>query len=335
MESGRIKAEKEMMQFILGKWISKPVHTAVRLGIPDILAGGEKGIDDLAKIAETLPDPLYRMMRALAGVGIFAEKGEKVFLNTPLSESLMEGRLKAAALMFHSSWHDRMWDNLLYTLKTGNPAFIKVHGAPAFEWFESHPEEAKAFHEANARKAASSHGVMTTVYDFGDMDAVTDVGGGFGGLLIQILKANPHIKGVLADLPETVEHLGKIIRENGLEGRMSAVGCDFFEKIPEGSDAYLLSHILHDWPDDACIRILRNCRKAIGSKGKLLLAETVLPPGNTFSVAKLLDLEVLLMGGGRERSREEFEQLLKKSAFRLSRIIETEVDIAIIEGIPV
>jgi len=334
MNPETVSPENQMMQFILGKWISKPIHAAAKLGIPDILAEKGRSVEELAEMTETLSAPLYRMMRALSCVGIFAETENRVFVNTPLSECLAEGRLKSAALMFHSSWHDSMWDNLLYSIRTGNPAFEKVCGVPVFDWFKKNPEDAEIFHKANSFKAASSHRVIAEVYDFTGISTLTDVGGGFGSLMAEILKANPHLKGVVAELPEMVGHVDEMIKMNGLEDRMSVAECDFFREIPEGSDAYLLSHVIHDWPDEKCVTILKNCRKAIVPEGRLLIAEAVIPPGNTFSVSKLLDLEVLLMGGGCERNEEEFGNLMKKSGFRLSQIIHTEENISVIEGIP-
>jgi hypothetical protein len=326
--------EQQMMQFILGKWISKPIYVAVKLGIPDILGEENKSIKDLAELTDTSAATLYRMMRALAGVGIFFELENRIFKNTTLSEGLMKDRLKSAVLMFQSPWHDSIWENLQYSIQTGKPAFEKVFGESAFEWFGKNPEEATIFHEANSFKAASSHRVITEVYDFSGIKTLTDVGGGLGSLMIEILNANPHMKGVVAELLQVVPQLNGIIKENKLERRMSAVECDFFKKIPSSSDAYLFSHILHDWSDDKCITILKNCRKAIPAYGKLLIVEGIIPPGNEFSISKLLDLEVLLMGGGCERTENEFRSLLNKSGFKVSQVIRTEESISIIEGVP-
>ena len=326
--------EQQMMQFILSKWISKPIYVAAKLGIPDILGEENKSIKDLAELTDTSAATLYRMMRALASVGIFSELENHNFKNTPLSECLMKDRLKSAVLMFQSSWHDSIWENLQYSIQTGKPAFEKVFGESAFEWFGKNPEEATIFHEANSFKAASSHRVITEVYDFSGIKILADVGGGVGSLMIEILNVNPHMKGVVAELPQVVPQLNKIIKKNKLERRMSAVECDFFKKIPRSSDTYLLSHILHDWPDEKCITILKNCRKAIPAYGKLLIVEGIIPPGNEFSISKLLDLEVLLMGGGCERTEDEFRSLFNKSGFSLSQVIRTEESISIIEGVP-
>lgn len=326
--------ENQMMQFILGKWISKPVHVAATLGIPDLLAGKDRKIEDIAEMTHTCPSALYRMMRALSCVGIFAETENRKFTNTPLSECLMEDRLRPAAMMFHSHWHDRMWDNLMYSIQTGKPAFEKVFSLSAFDWLGQHPEEAEVFHKANAYKAAFSHGVIVDSYDFTGIRTLTDVGGGTGSLMIEILKANPHMKGTVAELPENADLISAAIRKSGLGQRMNAVACDFFNEIPVTCDACLLSNILHDWPDEKCITILENCRKVLNNVGKIIILEAVIPPGNDFSISKLLDLEVFLMGGGCERNKDEFENLMKQSGFRLSRILNTERNISIIEGVP-
>ena len=191
MKPETLPPEARMMKFILGKWISKPIHLAATLGMADILAKGPTNVHKLSEITETHESSLYRMMRALSGVGIFAETRERVFMNTRLSECLMQGRLRSVALMFHSTWHDKMWDHLSHSIKTGESSFEKIHGEPVFEWFGKHPQDAALFHEANSFKAASSHSAILGVCDFGKIRKLTDVGGGLGGLMFEILKANP------------------------------------------------------------------------------------------------------------------------------------------------
>ncbi len=274
------------------------------------------------------------MMRALAGVGIFKETRDRVFSNTPLSESLRENRLKLAVLLFQSDWHNRLWDDLLYSIQTEKPAFEKLFGKPVFEWFEDNVDEAVIFHQANAIKASSSHKVIVEAYDFQGINTLTDVGGGFGNLMIEILTAFPHINGWVAELPGVIPQIHQSIKANRLESRMRAIECDFFDFVPGGSDAYLFSHVLHDWADEECITILRSCRQVIPEKGKLLVIEGIIPLGNAFSISKLLDLEVLLMGGGKERTADEFERIFKASGFKLSRILPTAENVSIIEGIP-
>lgn len=323
--------ESLMMKFILAKWISKPIHVVASLAIPDLLAEGDKSIDDLSDITNTHGDSLYRIMRALSSVGIFTEPENRTFANTPLSECLTTDRLRSTALMFHSWWHDKMWDNLLHTVKTGEPSFEHAFGMTAFDWFERNPDEAKLFHDANNYKAASSHRVIADEYDFKGVNTVIDIGGGFGGLIIEVLKANPAVNGIVADMPGVVSQIGETIKKHKLEDRMSAVECDFFEKVPAGKDIYILSHVLHDWPDDRCETILGNCRQAMNSDSRLIIAEMIVPPDNSFSISKLLDIEVLLMGAGKERSEEEFSNLIDNSGLTLARVINTEENISLIE----
>jgi hypothetical protein len=205
----------------------------------------------------------------------------------------------------------------------------------AFEWFGKNPEAARIFNEANSYKARSTHRAVVDVFDFTTISELTDVGGGLGGLMIEILKANPALRGTIAELPHVVAGLGTVIEENGLTDRLKAVECDFFARVPVGADAYLLSHVLHDWPDTECGIILGNCRDAAGPGGRLLIVEYIIPPRNTFSVAKLLDLEVLLMGGGRERTEEEFRDLLEVSGFALERTRPTLEGVSLMECVPI
>lgn len=335
MNQTGLNPDHQMMQYILAKWISKPIYVAAKLGIADILSAKDIHINDLAEQTYTSSSGLYRLMRALAGVGIFKETQDRIFSNTPLSECLKKDRLKPAALFFESSWHNRLWDELLFSVQNEKPAFEKTFGKPVFEWLADNPIEAEIFHQANAMKASSSHKVIAEVYDFEGIGTLMDVGGGYGNLMIEILRVYPHIKGIIAELPGMIPKICQTIKTSQLESQIKAVECDFFESIPKGSDSYLLSHILHDWPDDECITILKNCRKAIPESGKLLIIESIIPQGNEFSIGKLLDLEVLLMGGGRERTAEEFNKLFHDSGFRLSSILSTRENISILEGRPI
>jgi hypothetical protein len=325
--------EAQMMKMVLAKWISKPIYAAASLGIADLLANGPCHVDELARQVDARPDPLYRMLRSLASVGIFKETEAMAFANTPMSDLLQEGRLRAVILMFHAPWHDAVWDHLLYTLRTGLPAFEKVHGESAFVWFGKHPREAGIVQEANHIKATSTHRAILDVYDFGDLATVTDVGGGMGGLLMAILQRYDQLSGVVAELPSTLPLAEAMVAKHGMESRIEVIGCDFLHQVPPGSEAYLLSHILHNWPHDDCVRILENCGRAMTPGGRLIIVEGIVPPGNEFSIVKQLDLEVLLMGGGRERSLEEFDDLLQRSGLRRARCIATKEYISVIEAV--
>jgi hypothetical protein len=328
-----VPPQVQMMQFILGKWISKPIHVVAKLGIADMVADGPKSIDELAYMSKTHAPSLYRVMRALASVGIFSERGERCFELTPMAECLKRGAMRSIALMFNSDWHDRAWGHLLYSVRTGRVGFDKAYGMPIFDWLEEHPHAAELYHEANAVKAVTAHRAIIDAYDLSGITTLTDVGGGHGALMAEILEAYPVMKGVIAEVPVVVKGAEGFIRTRGLDARCQVVACDFFEGIPPGSDAYLMSHILHDWNDSKCQRILKNCHTAMKPGTTILVVESLIPPGNEFSIAKLLDLEVFVMGGGRERTEGEFRYLFDSSGFTLSRVIPTQESVSVIEGI--
>ena len=333
MKQNELPPPAQLMQFIVGKWISKPIYVAAELGIADMLAEGSKSIEEIAQISQAHAPSLYRMMRALASVGIFIETEDKRFELTPMAECLKTGAMRSIALMFNSDWSDKAWGYFMDSVKTGGTAFEKAHGMPVSDWLEENPRAAEVFNEANAVKAVNSHRAIVDVYDFSGIHTLTDVGGGLGVLMAEILIANPLMNGVVADIPSVIQKAGKIILSRGLEDRCKTVECDFFKSIPTGSDAYLMSNILHDWSDEQCHIILKNCHKAMKPDSKLLIVEMVVPSGNQPSIAKLLDLEMLVTTGGCERTEKEFKILLKTSGFKLSRTIDTKESISIIEGI--
>jgi len=333
MKPNELPPPAQLMKFIVGKWISKPIYVAAELGIADMLTEGPKSIEELAQASKSHTPSLYRMMRALASVGIFFEKEGKRFELTPMAEYLKAGAMRPIALLFNSDWSDKAWGYFMDSVKTGHTAFEKAHGMPVSDWLERNPRAADVFNEANAVKTANSHRAIVDVYDFSGINTLMDVGGGIGVLMAEILIANPLMKGVVADIPSVIQTARKIIQSRGLEDRCQAVECDFFKKIPSGSDAYLMSNILHDWSDEQCRIILTNCHRAMKTESKLLVVEMVIPPGNEPSVVKLLDLEMLVITGGRERTEPEFKNLFESSGFKFSRIIPTRESVCIIEGI--
>ena len=335
MKQNELPPPVQLMQFIVGRWISKPIYVAAELGIADMLSEGPRSIEELAQKSQSHAPSLYRTMRALASVGIFAETEDKRFELTPMAEYLKTGALRSMALMFNSDWSDKAWACFLDSVKTGNTAFEKAHGMSVSDWLENNPRAAEVFNEANAIKAAGSHRAVVDVYDFSEVSTLTDVGGGLGVLMAEILKANPLMKGIVAEIPSVVQKARETIQARNIEDRCQAIECDFFKSIPPGSDVYLMSNILHDWPDEQCHIILTNCHRAMKTGSRLLVLEMVVPPGNEPSVAKLLDLEMLVITGGRERTAAEFENLFESSGFRLSRIMPTGENVCIIEGIKV
>ncbi len=324
-------AQNVMMRIITAKWLSEPVRIAAELGLADILSEGKLSIGKLSKLTNTYAPNLYRMMRALASVGIFAEDDKHVFINTSLSELLKEDQMKPLVRFFLSEWHDKAWNRLIDSIRTGENAFAAAHGKPCFQWFEDNPAASGIFNEANSYKARTSHRAITDAYDFSALNTITDVGGGYGGLMFEILKAFPSMKGLIADIPQVIKKAGERIKSVGLDERCKTVECDFFNEIPEGGDVYILSNILHDWNDEKCIMILKNCRAVLKKGARILIIEMIVPGGDEFSVSKLLDLEVLVMGDGRERTRDEFLHVINGAGLKLINVIPASENVSILE----
>src|ERR687885_2897900 len=318
--------------------VSQAIYVAATLGIADLLEDGPKSADELAETTGTHAPTLYRLLRALASVGIFIETDGRLGL-TPLAEYLRTdtpGSLRAFAMLVGQQSFWRSWGHLLHSVRTGEPAFRKVHGTGPFEYWAGHPEEAAVF---DAAMTSLSSGVVDAVvrsYDFSGISVLVDVGGGEGELLAAILAANPSLRGILFDQPHVVRSVGALLERAGVADRCEVVGGSFFEAVPTGADAYLLKSVIHDWDDEAAIDILRACRAAMDDRGgKLLVVERVIRAGNDPDPAKFSDLNMLVIPGGQERAADDFELLYAEAGFELSDIIRTGSPYNIIEGSPV
>ncbi|MCP4727301.1 MAG: hypothetical protein GY863_19850 [bacterium] len=234
-------------------------------------------------------------------------------------------------MMFNSDWNEEAWLQLPECLKTGDVPFEKAHNSHLPAWLEDNPGAARVFNDANAMRTASSASTVIDAIDFPEAGTFVDVGGGTGVFAAEILKAIPSMHGVVADLPEVVIHTGDVMGKYGITDRWEAVECDFFKSVRSGGDIYILSSILHDWQDDKCKKILENCRGAMSDKSRLLIIEMIVPEGNEFSVAKLLDLEMMVITGGRERTETEFRELTASAGLNISQIIPVKDDMHIIE----
>jgi hypothetical protein len=226
------------------------------------------------------------------------------------------------------------WGDLLYSVQTGEKAFDRRFGKPIFDWLAEHPDKAEIFDGAMTGIHGRETGAVIDAYDFSDTRVLADVGGGNGSNLIAVLQANPQLRGMLFDLPHVVERARLHVEAAGLTDRCTLHGGSFFEAVPAGADAYLMRHIIHDWDDELSRTILWNIRKVIPADGKLLIVEAVIPPGNDPFPMKFLDLTMLTIPGGKERTREEYETLFRESGFALSRIVPTATDMSVIEGRP-
>jgi len=323
-----------MMQFILGKWISRPISLVARLGIADLMASGPRSAEELAEATGTHAGSLYRIMRALGAVGIFHEDEAGRFSLTALGECLKSDGLRYQAMLFHSEWHDRAWSELEHAVRTGEAAFDKAFGMPAFAWLAGHPEEARIHGKAMAANLGARTGAIVQSFDFSPYTLVVDVGAGHGTLLAAIAAGNPGVRGIAADLPHVVTGAEETFAAAGVSDRCRGEACDFMKSLPAGGDLYVLSNVLHDWDDDRCRAILDNCRKAMHGGSRVLVVEFLVPPANVFSPAKLLDIEMMVMSsGGRERTEDEFRELLSGSGLCLDRMIPLMTGEALLEAV--
>lgn len=336
-----IPAHAVMLDLVNGYRISQAIYVAAKLGIADLLAQGAKTCDQLAEATNVHAPSLYRVLRALANIKIFAQTETGAFELTPLAQTLRSDdpeTVRPAALLFLDPWHWQIWSNFSRSVETGKTALEATYGvSKLYEYLPTNPEIARLFDRAIASNSTLADDIVANAYDFGQVSTLVDVGGGRGSLLFSILRKFPQLKAILFDRPQAIAGVNEnqLIQSAGLSDRCDAIGGDFFQALPAGADAYLFKHIIHNWDDQASIAILKSCRRAIAPNGKILLAELIVPPGNIPSISKALDLQMLGVLGGLERTEIEYRGLLDSAGFRVSRIIPTPSPWSIIEGVPV
>jgi hypothetical protein len=325
-----------MFQLIAGVHIAGAISCLARLGVPDLVEDGPKSAEDLANSIGAQPRELYRLMRATASVGVLAEGADGKFSETPLSAVLRSNAnpgLRSFAIMTGREWHALGWAHLEYCVRTGKQALDQIYGMPVFKYLEQHPEEGQIFDHTMSELSAIEGPAVADAYDFSAIASIVDVAGGHGQMLATIMARNPQMKGTLCDMPHVLKGA-----TNGplkpLMDRCEMTAADMFTAVPGGADAYIMKHILHDWPDELCVKILRACRKGVNAGGKLLVVDHVLQPGNDFHPGKFLDLQMLVFPGGCERTEKQFSELFAASGWKLSRVIPTRVPESIVEGIP-
>jgi hypothetical protein len=334
-----IPASTQMIQILAGKWIAQAIAVAAELKIADLLSGGEKSVQELAKASGSQERSLYRLLRALSSVGVFAEVAERRFGITPLAECLrsdVPGSLRNIARMVGMPTTWRAWQELLHCVKTGETGLKKAFGiTDPFDYLAQHPDEAAIFNSAMTDFSGLTAPAIAAAYDFGQFRKIMDVAGGQGVLLMTILQHYPKVHGILFDRPEVLKGAQLAITAAGLTQRCQVLDGNFFEAIPEGADAYMMKAVIHDWDDEKACLILKNCRRHMNSGSKLLLVEMVVSNGNEPSFGKLLDLDQMVLVTGRERTEEEHRELFSRAGFRLTGITPTASPVSIIEGIPV
>lgn len=323
-----------LFQMATSYWISQAIYVAAKLGIADLLKSSPLKCSEIAAIAGADVRSLFRLMRALSSVGIFAQTKDGYFSLLPLGENLradIPGSLKAIIITL-GEIHYQACGALLHAVQKGAPAFDRVFGAGLFEHLNQNDEAANSFDEGMANLAGMLAYAVVLAYDLGGVSSIVDVGGGNGRFLETILQRYPETQGTVFDCAMTIERThttsGQTTR------RCSYLAGDFFASVPRGGDLYFLCGVVHDWDDARALTILRNCRHALRATGRLLLLETVVPENGSLHFSKILDLNMLAMSSGRERTRTEFCTLLTAAGFRVSRIIATMAPQSLIEAVP-
>lgn len=336
-----------MFQLIMGNCVSQAICVIARLGVADVLADGPQQVAEIARQVGAHDSALYRVLRALGDVGVVAELEDRWFALTPLGEMLrsdVPGSVRGLGEIYGRPFHRHSWTDLYETVRTGESAFDRVHGTQFFDYMAEHPEDAAVLDSAVLTTSMSEAVGIMRAYDFVRFGTIVDVGGGWGGLLAPILSANPHLRGVLFDLPTVVAGADSGLSRAGVINRCRVVGGDFFDSVPEGGDVYLLGNVIHAFDDDEAVKVLSMCRAAMVDTACLLLAEIVLPEGRQPSPGKFEDVQMLVLTtGGRQRTEAEFRALLDRAGFRLTRIVPssgTEVlrsrlsGISLVEAVP-
>jgi hypothetical protein len=326
-----------LMNLISGKYLSQAISVAAELGVADVLGNGVKSAAEIAAAVNASEDGVYRLMRALASVGLFKPSDKRKFKLTPLGKLLRRDSVTSvrgfSCLIGHNStWLP--WGDLRHSVRTGEPAFDHVFGVPIFEYLGKTPEASAVFDAAMTSLSTFESTAVVNACNLSRIGTIVDIAGGRGYLIAAILKANRKTRGILFDLPHVTSGAAELLRERGVAARCEIVSGDFFTSVPDGADAYIMKHIIHDWDDERAAQILRTCHRAMPSGARLLLVDVVIPTGNGLPYGKLLDLEMLVMTPrGRERTREEFRDLLKQSGFRLTRVTPTSTYLSVVEAI--
>jgi O-methyltransferase domain/Dimerisation domain len=331
-----------LSQLLRGSLVTQLIYVAATLGVADLLDDSPKSSRELAAALGVDPEALYRVLRALASIGIFEETDPRRFALTALAQPLrtdVPGSLRASAMLYGERWWWLACGDLLHSVATGQPAFDHVHGKPLFAYLDDTTAAAAIFNDHQTNMTRQDATAVVSAYGFTECTRIVDVGGGHGALTAAILKACPWTSAVLFDQPAVIEGAKQRLRTEGVTDRCTFIAGDFFESVPEGGDAYVLKDIVHDWDDGRASAILHNCRRTMvrtpAVATKLLVVEKVIPPGNAPFPGKLTDITMLLVTGGRERTATEYEVLLNGAGFALTRIVTTSSPASVIEAVPV
>jgi predicted transcriptional regulator len=324
-----------MTEFITAAWMAQTISVAADLRIADALADKPLELDELARRVGCDPDALGRLLRALIGRGIFKRLRDGRYDLTPLAQTLCwdaPGSLAALARFVGSPQEREHWSHCVDAVRTGESVLPTLRGMDAFDWFISDPELLEIFNQAMTNFSELAVDAVAAAYDFSGYGTIVDVAGGHGRLLAGILVAAPHAKGVLFDVPQVVAGAGPLLQKHNVIDRVRVAQGSFFDSVPEGGDLYVMKNIIHDWPDDKAQQILKTVRAATVDGATLLLVECVIPPHDRDFIAKWMDLEMLVVNTGRERTAEEYQKLLQQSGFQMIRTLPTASPVSIVEA---
>jgi O-methyltransferase/methyltransferase family protein len=325
-----------LLKLVNGAWFTQALYVAAKLRFADLLAGGPMSVEELASQAGTHPRSTARLLRALAMFGVFHEDASSRFGLSPMAEHLRSDHshsLHHWAVLQGEPWHWQAWGALLENVKTGVTAFDSSSGRSLFDFLEHEPTAGDCFAAAMSELSSLSTSSIVKSYDFSSFRRVVDIGGGEGVLLQHLLEAYPTMQGVLFDREAVLAKARERLSGTPLAQRMEYQSGSFFDSVPKGGDAYLLKHILHDWNDETAGKLLRACLEQLGPYTRLLIVEYLLPSGNAFCHGKMLDLEMLVMCGGQERTQEEMKTLLAENGLSLERVIPTTSGLSLVEAI--
>jgi hypothetical protein len=326
-----------VLDLMMSTVLARALYAVTERGVPDLLADGPRTPEELAAKVGVQPVPLLQVMRALAAQGLFTQGDDGRFGLTPAGETLVSGHPTAARDLVVTFGGPAMWQALgamKETVETGRTGFDLALGMPFFDYLRRHPDLETTFNRTMIAVHGGEPAAVAEAYDFTGINRIVDVGGGLGTLLLTVLSRHPHLNGVLYDAPSVVEQATAAIAAAGLGDRCTGEGGDFFASVPAGGDAYILSHIIHDWDEAACQTILRHCRSAMAPGGRVLIVEMVLPPGAEPHPGKTLDVIMLAVPGGRERTADEYGELLAGAGLRLERVVPTASPVSIVEAVP-
>jgi O-methyltransferase domain/Dimerisation domain len=327
-----------LRRLVNGYQVTQAIHVAATLGIADLLREGPRSSRDLADATQSHARSLHRVLRALAAVGVLHEDDDGRFALTEVGEGLCSDAAEPVggwAAYVGRPAHFRAWGALLQAVRTGDSAFVSVHGCDVWEYRAQHPEDGAIFDRAMTDTSRRANRQLLEAYDLGRFDRVVDVGGGHGAFLAAVLAAHPALQGILVDQPHVVADAPAVLEAAGVSDRCEVVAGSFFDGVPAGADAYLLKAIIHDWEDDEALRILGNVRAAVADDGAALVVERELGAPNENPDAKLSDLNMMVGPGGRERTRDEFAALFTDAGFELQRVVPTAIGLNVFEGRPV